>query len=298
MENCGLPLVSIILPTYNRAACIAETVESVRAQSFENWELLVIDDGSEDKTQEIIGKIGDGRIYFHEAGRLGIGGRIKNKGMGLARGRYIAFIDSDDLWRADKLEKQLKAMEEFPEAGFSMTGGYNFEKEGQAIDHFYRRETGRYFGSVFTALFKSEIAAFAQVLLMKKECLEQCGYFPEEKSFSDVDFIISLAMHFKAVILYEPMVFRRIHRGNYIHGNWVKSIYEGIAIIERYQGSGLLPSAIARKALYRAYLNFGESCRRFNLVNDAFRHYIKAWTYRPLSLMPARKIGRLLWSLV
>src|SRR5947199_9794946 len=110
------PLVSIIVPTYNRADYIIETIESVREQTYSHWELIIMDDGSEDKTEELIQGLNDNRIFFYKQERTGKVGRLKNEGMKKARGEMIAFIDSDDLWAKDKLEKQLSLLQKFPTA--------------------------------------------------------------------------------------------------------------------------------------------------------------------------------------
>src|SRR6187549_1636408 len=125
-EQNYTPKVSIILPTYNRAGLIMETIESIRTQTYSNWELIIVDDGSDDNTEEKISHLKDEKIQFIKAGRIGIGGKIKNIGLSNASGEFIAFNDSDDLWHKTKLEKQVAALQEHPEAGFCLTGGYNF----------------------------------------------------------------------------------------------------------------------------------------------------------------------------
>src|SRR5205814_4320749 len=131
MKNNDQPKVSIIMPTYNRAKYIGETIESVRNQSYQNWELIIVDDGSDDNTGEIISAMNDKRIRFYEAGRIAINGKIKNIGIEITNGELIAFIDSDDLWANTKLEKQVAALQEYPDAEFSLTGGFNFRNINQ-----------------------------------------------------------------------------------------------------------------------------------------------------------------------
>ena len=106
------------MPTYNRANYIDKTIESVRNQTYNNWELIIVDDGSEDNTGETVSRIKDERIRFYKAGRIAINGKIKNIGIEKANGELIAFIDSDDLWAETKLEKQIAALQEYPEAAF------------------------------------------------------------------------------------------------------------------------------------------------------------------------------------
>ncbi|MEO6539624.1 MAG: glycosyltransferase family A protein, partial [Ferruginibacter sp.] len=119
------PKVSIIMPTWNRAAFIMESVESVISQTYKNWELIIVDDGSDDNTAELIAQVKDSRVKFYKAGKIGIGIRLKNIGIERSDGELIAFLDSDDLWPPTKLEKQVAVFDEYPDAGFSLTGGYN-----------------------------------------------------------------------------------------------------------------------------------------------------------------------------
>jgi glycosyltransferase involved in cell wall biosynthesis len=284
------PKISIIIPTYNRAGLILETIKSICNQTYINWELIIVDDGSDDNTEEIIAQIKNERIQFHKAGRIGIGGRIKNIGLGMATGELIAFIDSDDLWAATKLEKQLEAMKQYPEAGFCLTNGYNFREPGKPIDYFYKEREGERFDNIFIDLFQSKVTVFAQVLMFRKNCLQLTGLFKEEKSFSDLEFIISLASHFKVVILFEPLVFRRLHDSNYITLTWEKSYYEGIEIIKSYRNQ--LPSSVAKKALFRTYIDFGEKCLQNRQRKKAINKFLKSWQYKSWSIVPLKKIAK------
>lgn len=115
MQDYGL--VSIVMPTWNCARFIGESIESVRRQSYRNWELLVVDDCSSDNTEEIVMSFGDSRIrYIRNAVNSGAA-VSRNRALKEARGRWIAFLDSDDLWLPEKLEHQLK---------FMVDNGYSF----------------------------------------------------------------------------------------------------------------------------------------------------------------------------
>lgn len=105
------PLISVIIPSYNRAHVIEKSARSVLEQTFADLELLIIDDGSTDATREVVERLGDSRVryvYQENAGACA----ARNHGISLARGEYIAFHDSDDVWYPNKLEKQLQCMEE------------------------------------------------------------------------------------------------------------------------------------------------------------------------------------------
>jgi glycosyltransferase involved in cell wall biosynthesis len=101
------PLVSVILPTYNRAAFLREAIDSVLAQTWQRWELIVVDDGSTDGTRPYLATLADPRIHVLELAHDGNRARLRNRGMTRARGEYLAFLDSDDFWIPTKLERQV-----------------------------------------------------------------------------------------------------------------------------------------------------------------------------------------------
>ena len=159
-------------------------------------------------------------------------------------------------WANTKLEKQIAALQQYPEAGFSLTGGYNFREPGKPIEYFYKQKEGIRYDDIFVAIFRSEVSTTMPSLVLRKECLQTTGGFKESKPFSDVEFILDLANHFKAVILYEPLFYRRIHEANDSDTNWIKRHYQGIEMISSYKNS--LPKKIVTDSLFRSYLNFGE----------------------------------------
>jgi glycosyltransferase involved in cell wall biosynthesis len=288
-EAC--PKVSIIIPTYNRADFIIETIKSVSDQTYQNWEIIVIDDGSDDDTEERIFQLNDERIQFYKAGRIGINGKIKNIGIKKSTGDFIAFIDSDDLWHPEKLEKQINALQKYPEAGFSMTGGYNFKNLDEPIDFFYKQTTGFKYGNILIPFFQSQISTTTPSLVMRRGCLRIAGLFDETKPFSDIDYILKLTSHFNAVILYEPLLYRRLHESNDSNQNWIKGFNQGTELIETYKNK--LPKKVVDDALFRLHIDFGEYCLRHKKNREAFVNFFKAWSNRPYSIIPFKKTGKL-----
>lgn len=119
--------VSIVVPVHNAAKCIEDTIQSVRSQTMQDWEMILVDDGSTDSSVEIMERYVCDNIHIIKSGK-GVGAAgARNKGLRAAQGRYLAYIDADDLWSPDKLERQLAFMEE-NECAFSFTG-YEFADE-------------------------------------------------------------------------------------------------------------------------------------------------------------------------
>lgn len=110
-------LISIIVPTYNRVSLLIETVNSILAQTYEDFEIIVISDGSTDNTQKEISKIKDSRLKFIQLKKnYGYPAKARNEGIKISKGKFIAFCDDDDLWETDKLQRQVEKIEK----------GYNF----------------------------------------------------------------------------------------------------------------------------------------------------------------------------
>lgn len=105
-------LVSIIMPSYNTAEFIKKSVDSVLAQTYTNWELIIVDDCSTDDTDSVIEKCQDSRIRYLKNEKNSGAALSRNRALREAKGRWIAFLDSDDLWAPNKLEKQIQFMEE------------------------------------------------------------------------------------------------------------------------------------------------------------------------------------------
>lgn len=122
-------LVSIIMPSYNTAKYISETIDSVLAQTYQNWELIIVDDCSTDDTDSVIGRFCDERIRYLKNEKNSGAAVSRNRALREAKGRWIAFLDSDDLWVPKKLEKQIQFME-FNGYAFSYTNYEEIDVDG------------------------------------------------------------------------------------------------------------------------------------------------------------------------
>src|SRR5688500_16163655 len=105
-----MPAVSAVIPTYNRLPLLMQAVESVRAQTFGDWELVVADDGSTDGSAEAVEGLGDPRIRVLRLPHTGNAGAVRNAGVAASGGEWLAFLDSDDVWLPQRLELQLAAV--------------------------------------------------------------------------------------------------------------------------------------------------------------------------------------------
>lgn len=122
-------LVSIVMPSYNTGELIAESIKSVLAQTYHNWELIIVDDCSLDNTDDVVALFSDDRIIYLKNEKNSGAAVSRNKAIKAAKGKWIAFLDSDDLWMSDKLEKQVRFMED-NQYHFSYTNYLEMNTEG------------------------------------------------------------------------------------------------------------------------------------------------------------------------
>ena len=194
------PKVSVVIPTYNSAAYLPETIASVTAQSFQYFEIVIVDDGSTDQTKSVVEK-SDRRIKYVFQEHSGIPAKARNKALDLARGEFVAFLDSDDLWESEKLERQVQVMERQPEISVCFTDHSTFgafEDNRTAFDHARRNldrlEKKRIGADSYLitsptlledCLMRGPIPLWTSTILLRRACLEAVGKFNEEMPLDD-----------------------------------------------------------------------------------------------------------------
>jgi len=198
------PKVSVVIPTYNRAAKVQSAIESVQAQTFSDLEVIVVDDGSSDSTERILGRIYGDRIRYYAQANQGVS-VARNKGIAEARGEWIAFLDSDDLWEKDKLEWQFKALERFsPQCGGCYTDTRIFNHPETRTLFEMAEESYRHEGKmgvnadVLRLLVKpggAGIVIHVSSLLARADVVRGAGGFnPNLRYSEDSEFMFRLAM--------------------------------------------------------------------------------------------------------
>jgi len=226
--------ISIITITRNRAGFISEAIESALEQSFSDWELIVIDDASEDDTREIVEEyiVRDSRIkYFRNDGHLRIS-KSRNKALGSARGEYVAVLDSDDVWSdRDKLKKQYGFLE--GNKDYVLIGG------GVIVIDEYGKETRRYFNRESDENIRGKILfqnqfAHSSVMFRREAALKAGGYDENLNIGEDYDLWLKLGTLGKMANIKEHLLKYRVHGGN-VTLKRVEALKNNIAIIRKYK---------------------------------------------------------------
>lgn len=209
--------ISVIIPTYNRANLIERSVRSVLDQTYDNLEVIVVDDGSTDDTQEVIGRINDQRLLYKRLPSNQGVSNARNVGVSIATASLIAFQDSDDRWRKDKLEKQMEYWQTHQEYSMVYSSYVYHAEEGDSYQVPSENVQGELEGDIFTSLLLRNTIG-APAMLMRKECFLQCGGFDRSyKSLEDWEFALRFAKEYQVGFLKEPLV------DAYLSGNSVSS---------------------------------------------------------------------------
>lgn len=198
------PLVSVIVPTYNRATLIARALRSVLAQTYQNIEVIVVDDASSDTTTEVVASLQDGRIKYirHDANRGGAAAR--NTGISAASGSFIAFQDSDDEWVSDKLEKQVRVLLAAPaKVGVVYCGFWKVTPQERS---YIPSDVPLKAGYIYPALVDGNFIGMPTVVV-RAECLDAVGGFDESlPRLQDWELFIRLSRRFEFSFIDEPLV--------------------------------------------------------------------------------------------
>lgn len=210
------PLVSIVLPTFNRLNCLRETVDSVFSQTMKHWELIVADDGSEEDTIDYLSKLQDDeRIRMLRLKHSGNPGRVRNAAIAAVRSPYIAFLDSDDLWRPGKLDRQVAALRSAKKCRWSYTAFTMVDGDGAPLATEENRTWVPHSGLIFPQVVRGTASIRTPAVLACSRLVREVGAFDEASDCGeDYDLWMRLALESAVCLVDEPLVLVRRYTGN------------------------------------------------------------------------------------
>lgn len=217
-----VPLISVVMPCYNGAAHLAGSVASALGQSFNDLELIVVDDGSTDNSQEILSAIADPRLRVISQANRGVCA-ARNRGLTEARGEYLAFLDSDDTWEPHCLEKLLAALSADPDAALAYCGWQNLGLSGGRGAPFVPPD---YEGqNKCEGLFRN-CRWPIHAALTRRSAIEEVGRF-DERFITSEDYLLwlKIALRHKIVRVPEVLAYYHFHGGTQATGNRLRLAY-------------------------------------------------------------------------
>ncbi|MBW2616610.1 MAG: glycosyltransferase family 2 protein [Deltaproteobacteria bacterium] len=197
-----MPSVSIIIPTFNRAEKVARAISSVIEQTFADFEIIVVDDGSEDNTEQTVAQFGKRLVYVAHPSNLGVSA-ARNTGIKKSRTPLIAFLDSDDRWLPEKLAVQVEFFNTHPEAVACQTEE-TWIRNGRRVNP--KKKHLKPSGDIFEASLKLCLVSPSAVML-KRSLLEEVGLFDEDlPACEDYDLWLRIACRYPVYLIKEPLV--------------------------------------------------------------------------------------------
>ena len=219
------PKVSVIIPTYNRDVLLRRAIESVLRQTFDDFEILVVDGAKSDSTKEVVRSYGDGRLRYIPQKGKGIA-NARNLGVKKARGEFIAFLDDDDAWKSRKLELQLELFRNLGEQYGLIYTAFRY----------YYLDNGRILGSkrpiasgyVYPHLLKDNITG-TSTIMVRRECFKRAGIFREDfVTCEDWDMWLRMSRMCLFGTIEEPLVDYSIHSGQFSFVKYLEGRYKMI----------------------------------------------------------------------
>ncbi|GGA99904.1 glycosyltransferase family 2 protein [Puia dinghuensis] len=283
-------MVSVILPTFNRETYLPDSIGSVLQQQDVGLELIIVDDGSDDGTEQLVSALQDPRIKYFKLPHTGYTSQLKNFAIARASGEFIAFNDSDDLWTPGKLARQLKLFAERPDIGFSITDITVFKDDSILKEYTYPARGIVECTNIFPLLSHNSFLVYNPTLVMRKSCLEKTGYFNESMRSGDHDFNMRLAYHFSAGIIYEPMLMRRMHDSNMSDEMRFDNYGEYLETFARLYDEKMIDRWCLRRARANAFFKTGELHGADRRFREAREHYLLSLRNNPFHLPPYRRL--------
>ena len=202
-----MPKVSVVIPAYNAMLYLPSTLRSVLSQTYQDFEVIVVNDGSSDDVESWIFQIQDARVTLISQENQGLAS-ARNTGIMQAQGEYIAFLDADDLWEPTKLEKQVRVLEENPEAGLVYTWVAYIDQHGESTGRVFKHEIE---GEVWQQLTEHNIVESGSVAMVRRSCFETVGLFDRNLGsyVEDWDMWLRMATHYPFKVVKEPLVYYR-----------------------------------------------------------------------------------------
>ncbi|MGL4880200.1 MAG: glycosyltransferase family 2 protein [Waterburya sp.] len=208
-----MPTVTVVIPAYNAIRYLAETMDTVLSQTYQDFEVLIVNDGSTDETPNWVNQLSEKEPKVRMISQVNKGlAAARNTGIKESEGEYIAILDADDLWEPTKLQKQVDCLDKNPKAGLCYTWTALADNEG--------KDTGRVVashaeGNVWQQLTEINFVCCGSTPMIRRSCFETVGFFAEDLRFSeDWDMWLRIAMKYPFVVVKEPLIRYRQHPNN------------------------------------------------------------------------------------
>jgi glycosyltransferase involved in cell wall biosynthesis len=251
-----MPKVSVIIPTYQRAHLVSQAIESVLAQTYSDYEIIVVNNGSTDNTTEVLSQFGNKIRVIHIQENKG-SSFARNLGMNASNGRYLAFLDDDDLWLPNKLEKQIPYLDSHSNIGLIYSNVFFFDEKGLETQSFAQKLNIHTFEQSWSMFIRFPIPFVTAV--MRRECLNEVGGFDQTTlPCDDYDLCMRIVEKYPVYFLNEVLAYYRLSPDSYSRRSREKLLLGDLKVREkaflRNPSIQKLPLAVLDTHFFNYYL--------------------------------------------
>lgn len=280
-----MPKVSVITPTYNCKPFLSEAIESVLGQTFQDWELIIIDDGSTDNTRTSIEHfLKDQRIVYIYQDNRGLA-CARNTGFKAARGEYLALLDADDRWKPNRLEETVAALDAHPDVGLVHAHSLRITEDNKPIE-VVKRDSRYLSGDLFKAIFLRQAQISCPTATFRKACLDTVGFMDENLArmgVEDREYWLRIARRYPVFFIDKVLAFYRIRQSS-MSKDTSQMLKARLYVVDKYAPEGGEHRDLRRLALAKIYRDYGDELLLKKKHGEARQQYEKSLQYGSFSV--------------
>lgn len=303
-----LPLVSVVIPAYNSGSFITTAIQSVRRQTYPHWELLVVDDGSTDKTSQKVRAVGDPRVRLFRQQHSGVAA-ARNKAMSNARGAYIAFLDADDIWLPDKLDTQVRYFKTLGrEVGLVHSNYYQVEGLSCSSpivvtdDEVTGDESNRSYTQSANPFFRLLLCNYLRTptVMIRSSIVERVGKFDVRLTTAeDWDLWLRIASQYQIARVPEKLTCIRSRTGS-LSDHPAQLALDKLRVTCKHAFKSGVTDEVRTTCIWNRYKDLADLAYKNRSYIESLFWYLRMMFIKPLALenfwYPSRKVLYSLWS--
>jgi glycosyltransferase involved in cell wall biosynthesis len=290
-----MPKVEVIIPAYNAAKYLPTAIESVITQTFEDWRIVLVDDGSTDNTAEVVSlyreRLGDKLLYVYQP-NAGLPA-ARNTAIRNSTGEFLALLDADDIWLPNRLADSVRSFEGRPEVGLTYGFISRVGPDGTIIDTFAERQRNGE-GWIAEHIYTKSVDLCCPSVTFRRACVDAVGYFDESmRATEDRDLWLRIAQRYQVAVVPHLIAHYRVSPGS-MSADSDRMLQSQKQFIEKHYGTKGCGWAARRKALSKIYKQQAETLSNRGQPRKALESSIRSLLYYPLDMGTLRTAASLL----
>ena len=285
-NSCPMPRVSVVIPCYNTGKYLRQALDSVLAQTYPDWEVILVNDGSTDNSAQIAmeaqEQFGSRLKYIYQSNR-GLSA-TRNIAFANASGEFISFLDADDIYTPDRLQRGVEVLDADPSAGLVHSKVDRIDEDGNFLEHPPAPHRRYLSGRIARHIFTRKAHVLCPSIMFRKQCMVLAGASDENLNVNaDRDICFRIALHYPVIHIDEILAHYRIQPMS-MSKNHDNMMAGAVQFVDKYRKSGICGVLWVNEALGNLYREWGDECFNVGKLKPALVWYFKSILKYPFSL--------------